>query len=57
MPPIKKASLLRFQGLDTLRAAAILVVMLYHLNIPGLLPESISPFASVGWIGVDLSFS
>lgn len=56
MTSIKEVSLLRFHGLDTLRAAAILVVMLYHLNIPGLLPKSLSPFASIGWIGVDLFF-
>jgi peptidoglycan/LPS O-acetylase OafA/YrhL len=51
-----EVSLLRFHGLDTLRAVAILVVMLYHLNMYGLLPEALNPVASVGWAGVDLFF-
>jgi peptidoglycan/LPS O-acetylase OafA/YrhL len=56
---MKKAqshTLLRFHGLDTLRAAAILLVMLYHLSIRGLLPSALGPLAAVGWIGVDLFF-
>ncbi|GGG63461.1 acyltransferase family protein [Edaphobacter dinghuensis] len=48
--------LLRFHGLDTLRAVAILVVMLYHLNMYSLLPAVLNPIASVGWVGVDLFF-
>ena len=44
-----EGQLLRFHGLDTLRAAAILVVMLYHLNMYGLLPAALNPIASVGW--------
>jgi peptidoglycan/LPS O-acetylase OafA/YrhL len=44
----------RLHGLDTLRALAILLVMLFHLE--GLLPERLLPIASVGWIGVDLFF-
>lgn len=48
--------LTRFHGLDTLRAAAIVLVMLYHLNMQGLLPSVISPIARMGWIGVDLFF-
>jgi peptidoglycan/LPS O-acetylase OafA/YrhL len=51
-----EVSLLRFHGLDTLRAVAILVVMLYHLNMYSLLPEALNPVASVGWVGVDLFF-
>ena len=47
---------LRLHGLDTLRAAAILVVMLYHLRVQGLLPPACEPLARVGWIGVDLFF-
>ena len=47
---------LRLHGLDTLRAAAILIVMLYHLRIQGLLPSALEPLARVGWIGVDLFF-
>lgn len=48
--------LVRLHGLDTLRATAILLVMLYHLNIQELLPSVLAPIASVGWIGVDLFF-
>src|SRR5271163_1091894 len=44
----------RLHGLDTLRALAIFLVVIFHLQ--GLLPESLLPVASVGWIGVDLFF-
>ena len=44
----------RFPGLDTLRAVAILAVMLYHLR--PFLPESVSVVAQFGWMGVDLFF-
>lgn len=47
---------LRFHGLDTLRAAAILLVMLYHLNLMGMVPALVRPLAKVGWVGVDLFF-
>lgn len=56
MNPSKATPLARFNGLDTLRAAAIIVVMLYHLNMYGLLPPVLSPIARMGWIGVDLFF-
>ena len=46
----------RFHGLDTLRAVAIVLVVLYHLSIRGLLPVALGPVAAVGWIGVDLFF-
>lgn len=46
----------RMHGLDTLRAAAILLVMLYHLNLQELVPPVLRPAAMVGWIGVDLFF-
>jgi peptidoglycan/LPS O-acetylase OafA/YrhL len=46
----------RFHGLDTLRAVAIVLVVLYHLSIRGLLPAALDPVAAVGWIGVDLFF-
>jgi peptidoglycan/LPS O-acetylase OafA/YrhL len=46
----------RLPGLDTLRALAILVVMLYHLTIFGELPERILPVTYFGWMGVDLFF-
>jgi peptidoglycan/LPS O-acetylase OafA/YrhL len=46
----------RFFGLDTLRALAIAVVMLYHLTIFGELPWSIFPITGLGWMGVDLFF-
>jgi peptidoglycan/LPS O-acetylase OafA/YrhL len=47
---------MRFHGLDTLRALAIVFVMLYHLSLQGLLPTVILPVARVGWAGVDLFF-
>ncbi len=46
----------RFFGLDTLRALAIAVVMLYHLTIFGELPWRIFPITAFGWMGVDLFF-
>ena len=46
----------RFHGLDTLRAVAILSVMIYHLNLARLLPPALSGIAAVGWAGVDLFF-
>jgi peptidoglycan/LPS O-acetylase OafA/YrhL len=44
----------RFAGLDTLRALAILAVMLFHLQ--SWLPPSFGPAAQFGWTGVDLFF-
>jgi peptidoglycan/LPS O-acetylase OafA/YrhL len=49
-------SSMRLHGLDTLRALAIVQVMLYHLNLQGLLPEALGPVARMGWVGVDLFF-
>lgn len=46
----------RLHGLDTLRALAIVLVVIYHLNMQGLLPSAIGPIAQVGWVGVDLFF-
>jgi peptidoglycan/LPS O-acetylase OafA/YrhL len=40
--------------LDTLRALAIAVVMVFHLD--GLLPDLFNPVARYGWMGVDLFF-
>lgn len=48
--------ILRRPGLDTLRALAILAVMLYHLTIFGELPIRILPVTWFGWMGVDLFF-
>jgi len=47
---------IRLCGLDTLRALAVLVVMLYHLTIFGELPINILPVTYYGWMGVDLFF-
>jgi peptidoglycan/LPS O-acetylase OafA/YrhL len=44
----------RFPGLDTLRALAILAVMLFHLQ--WWLSPMLRPVAQFGWIGVDLFF-
>jgi len=44
----------RLPGLDTLRAVAIAVVMVFHLQ--GLLPDLFDPIGRFGWMGVDLFF-
>jgi peptidoglycan/LPS O-acetylase OafA/YrhL len=44
----------RLPGLDTLRAIAIVAVMLYHLK--PFLPEKMIAAAQFGWMGVDLFF-
>ena len=44
----------RLPGLDTLRALAIAVVMVFHLR--GLLPDIYGPIERFGWMGVDLFF-
>ncbi len=44
----------RLHGLDTLRALAIVVVMVFHLG--GYLPPALAPVADLGWMGVDLFF-
>lgn len=41
-------------GLDTLRALAIVAVMIFHLQ--GLLPDAFAPIGRYGWMGVDLFF-
>jgi peptidoglycan/LPS O-acetylase OafA/YrhL len=46
----------RLFGLDTLRAFAVLIVMLYHLTIFGELPSRLLPVTYFGWMGVDLFF-
>ena len=50
----KSASNDRLAGLDTLRALAIVLVMVFHLGWR--LPESFAPVARFGWMGVDLFF-
>ena len=44
----------RLPGLDTLRALAVLLVVVFHLG--GYLPPAFQPVAAVGWMGVDLFF-
>lgn len=44
----------RLHGLDTLRAVAIVAVMIFHLR--SFLPDALAPVANVGWMGVDLFF-
>ncbi|HEY9137153.1 MAG TPA: acyltransferase, partial [Terriglobus sp.] len=46
----------RLHGLDTLRAIAVLAVVLYHLTIFGELPIQLLPVTWHGWMGVDLFF-
>ncbi|WP_052201083.1 acyltransferase [Terriglobus sp. TAA 43] len=50
------ASISRLHGLDTLRAFAVLVVVLYHLTIFGELPQALLPVTYYGFMGVDLFF-
>jgi len=50
------ASPTRLFGLDTLRAFAIVIVMLYHLTVFGELPMRTLPVTYFGWMGVDLFF-
>ncbi len=45
---------LRLAGLDTLRAIAILWVMLFHLQLQ--LPPALEIVGQYGWMGVDLFF-
>ena len=56
MPSSRCTSSMRLHGLDTLRALAIFLVMLFHLNMQGLLPQVMEPIATIGWVGVDLFF-
>ncbi|QHN03858.1 acyltransferase [Granulicella sp. WH15] len=56
MPPSQVTPSIRFHGLDTLRTLAIVVVMLYHLDMQELLPSVMHPIAKIGWVGVDLFF-
>ncbi|RRA50314.1 acyltransferase [Acidipila sp. EB88] len=44
----------RLHGLDTLRALAIVSVMIFHLQAS--LPGALDPIGRVGWMGVDLFF-
>jgi peptidoglycan/LPS O-acetylase OafA/YrhL len=49
----------RAHGLDTLRALAIVAVIVYHLRAfhgEPTLPEWLIPAAQMGWMGVDLFF-
>lgn len=50
------ASLGRQHGLDLVRAAAIVWVMLYHANNMSLVPSPGHNLISFGWMGVDLFF-
>lgn len=44
----------RLHGLDTLRALAIVSVMIFHLQ--AFLPAALAPVEDIGWMGVDLFF-
>ncbi len=56
MPLSQNISSMRLHGLDTLRSLAIIVVVLYHLNMQAMLPSFMESVAKIGWIGVDLFF-
>jgi peptidoglycan/LPS O-acetylase OafA/YrhL len=51
---LKSTSRDRLAGLDTLRALAIVLVMVFHLGWR--LPDGFKPIARFGWVGVDLFF-
>jgi len=51
---LHKPSQSRIAGLDTLRAVAIVAVMLYHLN--SRMPTAFAFAHDFGWMGVDLFF-
>jgi peptidoglycan/LPS O-acetylase OafA/YrhL len=51
---VKSPSRERLAGLDTLRALAIVVVMIFHLQWR--LPGGFKPIGRFGWMGVDLFF-
>lgn len=46
----------RNAGLDYLRVAAILFVMIFHYDVYYGVPDWLEPFARFGWTGVDLFF-
>ena len=46
----------RLHGLDHLRAAAIVLVLLFHYNFYYGVPDWLDSFSSFGWSGVDLFF-
>ncbi|MBC8440745.1 MAG: acyltransferase [Deltaproteobacteria bacterium] len=46
----------RLHGLDHLRSAAIILVLLFHYKVYYGVPEWINSFSSFGWSGVDLFF-
>ena len=46
----------RLHGLDHLRAAAIVLVLLFHYSFYYGVPEWLATFSSFGWSGVDLFF-
>lgn len=51
-----KKSLARICGLDTLRAMAILLVMIFHYKFFVSHENNFGLFSEIGWIGVDLFF-
>jgi peptidoglycan/LPS O-acetylase OafA/YrhL len=51
---VNRSLIRRFHGLDTLRAAAILLVMVFHST--DRVPDWLVPLARFGWMGVDLFF-
>ncbi len=54
MPAPPRPASARLPGLDTLRALAILAVMVFHLQ--NQLPAVLEPIGHLGWVGVDLFF-
>lgn len=46
----------RINGLDTLRACAILLVMVYHYQVVVSKPALFGGLSEIGWVGVDLFF-
>jgi len=46
----------RLPGLDTLRALAIILVMVFHSWVVGGMGPTFDPLARYGWVGVDIFF-
>src|ERR1700677_1387259 len=46
----------RINGLDTLRAAAILLVLMYHYTVVVSGNSTFGLLSDIGWVGVDLFF-
>ncbi|WP_410211871.1 acyltransferase family protein [Aquirhabdus sp.] len=56
LPPLKMHQSSRVNGLDTLRAAAIILVFMYHYMVFVSHEHTFGWLSEIGWMGVDLFF-